>query len=70
MTVNADTQSVEMVLDAKVYVYVDLEGRTVTHVEIDFDRQPHSCDPPASRDEAWTIALGKGHAAWPPPVWT
>lgn len=64
-------RSAELVLDAKVYVYVDLDGRAVTHVEIDVDRQPASYDGPAgTRDEAWTIALSKGRAPLPTPIWT
>lgn len=64
------TRSVELVLDAKIYLYVDVDDATVTHVEIDFDRQPASCDPPDARDRAWDIALGPGHPAWPTPSFT
>jgi hypothetical protein len=66
------TRSAELVLDAKVYVYVDLEGRRITHVEVDYDRQPSSYDgPEATSDEAWKIALRETTpAAWPTPSWT
>lgn len=52
-------------------MYVDLEGQEVTHVEIDFDRQPAGYDgPPGTRDEAWTIAVGPGHRPLPTPRWS